>query len=72
MLWKRRIVIFEAIQILVIPLCRRVESSRSALLPFEEARTSGFYVEQSNHIDVWRVLHGVRDIPSSMQDPDLI
>jgi len=41
-------------------------------LPFEEARTSGFYVEQSNHIDVWRVLHGVRDIPSSMQDPDLI
>jgi toxin ParE1/3/4 len=31
-----------------------------------------FYVERSNHIDVWRVLHGMRDIPSSMQDPDLI
>ena len=31
-----------------------------------------FYVERSNHIDVWRVLHGVRDIPAWMQDPDLI
>ena len=31
-----------------------------------------FYVERSNHIDVWRVLQGVRDIPASMQDPDLI
>lgn len=31
-----------------------------------------FYVERSDHIDVWRVLHGVRDIPSWMQDPDLI
>ena len=31
-----------------------------------------FYVERRNHIDVWRVLHGTRDIPSSMQDPDLI
>jgi toxin ParE1/3/4 len=30
-----------------------------------------FYVERSNHIDVWRVLHGMRDIHSSMQDPDL-
>jgi toxin ParE1/3/4 len=30
-----------------------------------------FYVERSNHIDVWRVLHGLRDIPSWMQDPDL-
>jgi toxin ParE1/3/4 len=30
-----------------------------------------FYVERSNHIDVWRVLHGMRDIPSWMQDPDL-
>ena len=31
-----------------------------------------FYVERSDHIDVWRVLHGMRDIPSWMQDPDLI
>jgi toxin ParE1/3/4 len=31
-----------------------------------------FYVERSDHIDVWRVLHGVRDIPSWMQDPDLV
>jgi toxin ParE1/3/4 len=30
-----------------------------------------FYVERSSHIDVWRVLHGMRDIPSWMQDPDL-
>jgi toxin ParE1/3/4 len=26
-----------------------------------------FYVERENHIDVWRVLHGRRDIPTSMQ-----
>ena len=31
-----------------------------------------FYVDRSDHIDVWRVLHGMRDIPSWMQDPDLI
>jgi toxin ParE1/3/4 len=31
-----------------------------------------FYVEHSDHIDVWRVLHGQRDIPSWMQDPDSI
>lgn len=31
-----------------------------------------FYVERSDHIDVWRVLHGMRDIPSWLQDPDLI
>jgi len=30
-----------------------------------------FYVERSSHIDVWRMLHGMRDIPSWMQDPDL-
>lgn len=29
-----------------------------------------FYVEQENHIDVWRVLHGQRDIPSWMQAPE--
>jgi hypothetical protein len=27
-----------------------------------------FYVERSDHIDVWRVFHGRRDIPASMQE----
>ena len=29
-----------------------------------------FYVERSDHIDVWRVLHGQRDIPAWMQEPE--
>ena len=29
-----------------------------------------FYVEPSDHIDVWRVLHGARDIPVWMHEPD--
>ena len=29
-----------------------------------------FYVERADHIDVWRVLHGQRDIPAWMQLPD--
>ena len=29
-----------------------------------------FYVEHPEHIDVWRVLHGQRDIPAWMQEPD--
>lgn len=29
-----------------------------------------FYVERPDHIDVWRVLHGMRDIPAWMQEPD--
>ena len=29
-----------------------------------------FYVEHPDHIDVWRVLHGQRDIPTWMQQPD--
>lgn len=28
-----------------------------------------FYVELESHIDVWRVLHGQRDIPNWMQPP---
>ncbi|HKU13230.1 MAG TPA: type II toxin-antitoxin system RelE/ParE family toxin [Steroidobacteraceae bacterium] len=28
-----------------------------------------FYVEHSGHIDVWRVLHGHRDIPAWMREP---
>ena len=31
-----------------------------------------FYVERSDHIDVWRVLHGQRDIPAWMQEPENI
>jgi toxin ParE1/3/4 len=27
-----------------------------------------FYRDQPNHVDVWRVLHGKRDIPQWMQD----
>lgn len=30
-----------------------------------------FYVEGTDHIDVWRVLHGQRDIPAWMRDPDV-
>ncbi|MFZ0788029.1 MAG: type II toxin-antitoxin system RelE/ParE family toxin [Chromatiaceae bacterium] len=29
-----------------------------------------FYVEHPDHIDVWRVLHGQRHIPTWMQEPD--
>ena len=29
-----------------------------------------FYVERDDHIDVWRVLHGSRDIPAWMQALD--
>jgi toxin ParE1/3/4 len=29
-----------------------------------------FSVEHGDHIDVWRVLHGQRDIPAWMQQPD--
>ncbi|WP_137919855.1 type II toxin-antitoxin system RelE/ParE family toxin [Hydrogenophaga sp. 2FB] len=29
-----------------------------------------FYVEHPDHVDVWRVLHGQRDIPAWMQEPD--
>jgi toxin ParE1/3/4 len=29
-----------------------------------------FYVEKADHIDLWRVLHAKRDIPTWMQDPD--
>lgn len=29
-----------------------------------------FYVERPDHVDVWRVLHGQRDIPAWMREPD--
>jgi toxin ParE1/3/4 len=28
-----------------------------------------FYVERDDHVDVWRVLHGQRDIPAWMREP---
>lgn len=28
-----------------------------------------FYMEREDHVDVWRVLHGQRDIPAWMQVP---
>jgi len=28
-----------------------------------------FFVEREDHLDVWRVLHGKRDIPAWMRDP---
>ena len=30
-----------------------------------------FYVERSDHIDVWRVLHGQRNLPGWMREPEL-
>lgn len=29
-----------------------------------------FYMDQGEHVDVWRVLHSQRDIPAWMQAPD--
>jgi toxin ParE1/3/4 len=31
-----------------------------------------FYIERADHIDVWRVLHGQRDVPAWMREPDLL
>ena len=31
-----------------------------------------FYVERTEYIDVWRVLHGQRDIPAWMQESDTL
>jgi toxin ParE1/3/4 len=31
-----------------------------------------FYIEHPDYIDVWRVLHGQRDIPAWMQGPDAL
>jgi toxin ParE1/3/4 len=28
-----------------------------------------FYVERSDHVDVWRMLDGNRDIPAWMREP---
>ena len=29
-----------------------------------------FYVERDAHVEVWRVLHGERDIPAWMKSPE--
>jgi len=29
-----------------------------------------FYIEHVDHVDVWRVLHGQRDIPAWMREPE--
>lgn len=29
-----------------------------------------FYVERDDHIDVWRVLHGMRDLPAWLREDD--
>jgi toxin ParE1/3/4 len=29
-----------------------------------------FYVEREDHVDVWRVLHGERDIPAWIREPE--
>ena len=29
-----------------------------------------FYVERSDHVDVWRVLHAERDIPGWLREPE--
>lgn len=29
-----------------------------------------FYLERSDHVDVWRVLHAERDIPSWLREPE--
>jgi len=31
-----------------------------------------FYMERHDHVDVWRLLHGQRDIPVWMRDPDAV
>jgi toxin ParE1/3/4 len=38
--------------------------------PLTRYRHLVFYVERPDHVDVWRVLHGQRDIPAWMQDPE--
>jgi hypothetical protein len=40
--------------------------------PLTRYRHLVFYVERPDHVDVWRVLHGQRDIPAWMQDPENI
>jgi toxin ParE1/3/4 len=36
--------------------------------PFRRYPHVVFYVEHEDHVDVWRVLHGQRDVPVQMRD----
>ncbi|MCL1960898.1 MAG: type II toxin-antitoxin system RelE/ParE family toxin [Desulfovibrionaceae bacterium] len=36
--------------------------------PLKSAPHIVFYVERADHIDVWRVLHGARDIPAWLRE----
>jgi toxin ParE1/3/4 len=38
--------------------------------PFKRYPHLVFYVEHADHVDVWRVLHGQRDIPAWMGEPE--
>lgn len=48
-------------------LCHPNQYARPALLAGEAFPPSDFYVEREDHVDVWRVLHGQRDIPAWLQ-----
>lgn len=43
-----------------------------AFFRYDEIRILVFYIEHPDHIDVWRVLHGQRDILAWMQEPDVV
>lgn len=51
----------------VAALCHPNQYARPALLAGEAFPPSDFYVEREDHVDVWRVLHGQRDIPAWLQ-----
>jgi len=53
---------------MLTPLLARAEAVRHALWPLKCYPHLVFYVERADHIDVWRVLHGERDIPSGPQE----
>ena len=50
-------------------------ASELALPGLRSLATKGFpylvlYIDRDDHIDIWRVLHGRRDIPSRMREPE--
>ena len=38
--------------------------------PFHSAPHLVFYRERQDHVDVWRILHGHRDVPVSLRDSE--
>jgi toxin ParE1/3/4 len=46
------------------------ENAVEAALDFIDALQQAY--ERSDHIDIWRVLHGKRHIPTWMQEPDML